>query len=75
MTGTGGALRALMLEAQTVIGCPEWCTWAISHPSHEHVVVAGAEIVTTTPISGKGPEEVLEVRHLAAPLDSGPKTL
>lgn len=65
-TGRGGALRALISGSQSLIGCPEWCSWEVMHPDHEHLVLEGTEFVVVAVADAPNGEEIVEVRHLSA---------
>lgn len=58
------ALRATPLF--TMIGCPDWCSWSVSQPTHTHVSDGLAEVVLDVS-PWRSEEVVLEVRHVAAP--------
>lgn len=71
-TPKGGALRALIEEGQALLGCPDWCSWSVSHPRHEHSTTTGAELVIEEQYDEGNDEHVLvllEARHGAAPAE------
>lgn len=65
--GKGGALRALIdgADGERLIGCPQWCSYVAGR--HQHVAQGATELVLSVPEVEGGEEEVLEVRHVAAP--------
>lgn len=68
MTATPQSIEeALRATTWTLlVGCPDWCSWAVTHPEHEHVSDGVAEVVLV-PSCNVSEELLLEVRHAAAP--------
>lgn len=69
-SGEGEAAARLLNTAQAVVGCPPWCSWAVSQPGHLHYVIEDAEVVVGLARSLETDalvEVALEVRHRAAP--------
>lgn len=70
---TPKGLEALLRSTPlfTLVGCPDWCSWAVSTPGHEHVTDGVAELVLLED-QGDGFPAVLEVRHASAPVPPTP---
>lgn len=58
-------------DAQLLVGCPAWCSWAVCGAYHEHWATKGAEVVVSGVYDGWSAPEVLEVRHSAVVAGQG----
>lgn len=71
---TTDPVREALAGSQSLVGCPDWCSWAEAYPKHEHSTTSGAELVVCETYDvGNDTHHltVLEVRHAAAPPSKG----